>query len=136
MEYRVLGPLEVLAAGGEKLALGGAMQRSVLASLLLRRGQTVARDRLIDDLWDKPPETAARTVQVYVSRLRHQLPSGAIESHPGGYRLVVDGAELDLEMFEQRAQEGIRHSPPATTSRPRPCFGERSRSGGGRHWSD
>jgi class 3 adenylate cyclase/tetratricopeptide (TPR) repeat protein/DNA-binding winged helix-turn-helix (wHTH) protein len=106
MEYRVLGPLEVLAAGGEKLALGGAMQRSVLASLLLRRGQTVARDRLIDDLWDKPPETAARTVQVYVSRLRHQLPSGAIESHPGGYRLVVDGAELDLEMFEQRAQEG------------------------------
>jgi hypothetical protein len=33
MEYRVLGSLEVLAASGEKLALGGAMQQSVLASL-------------------------------------------------------------------------------------------------------
>ena len=62
MEYRVLGSLEVLAASGEKLALGGAMQQSVLASLLLRAGQTVALERLVDDLWDEPPETAARTV--------------------------------------------------------------------------
>jgi class 3 adenylate cyclase len=106
MEYRVLGPLEVLAAGGEKLALGGAMQQSVLASLLLRAGQTVALERLVDDLWDEPPETAARTVQAYVSRLRHELPHGAIESRPGGYTLVLDGAELDLEMFEQLAEEG------------------------------
>jgi class 3 adenylate cyclase len=106
MEYRVLGPLEVLAAGGQKLALGGAMQQSVLASLLLRAGKTVALERLIDDLWDEPPESAARTVQVYVSRLRHELPQGAIESRPGGYRLALDGADLDLEMFEQRAEEG------------------------------
>jgi len=106
MEYRVLGPLEVLAAGGEKLALGGAMQQSVLASLLLRAGQTVALERLIDDLWDEAPETAARTVQAYISRLRHELPKGAIESRPGGYRLVLDGAELDLSTFEQRAEEG------------------------------
>jgi class 3 adenylate cyclase/tetratricopeptide (TPR) repeat protein len=106
MEYRVLGPLEVLAAGGEKLALGGAMQQSVLASLVLRAGQTVALERLIDDLWDEPPETAARTVQAYVSRLRHELPKGAIESRPGGYRLVLDGGIFDLETFERRAEEG------------------------------
>jgi hypothetical protein len=36
MEYRVLGPLEVLDASGRKLRLGGAMQQGVLASLLLR----------------------------------------------------------------------------------------------------
>jgi predicted ATPase/DNA-binding SARP family transcriptional activator len=106
MEYRVLGPLEVLAAGGEKLALGGAMQQSVLASLLLRAGQTVALERLIDDLWDEPPETATRTVQVYVSRLRHELPEGAIESRRGGYMLVLDGAEFDLETFERGAEQG------------------------------
>src|SRR5262245_28547664 len=106
MEYRVLGPLEVLTADGEKLALGGAMQQSVLASLLLRAGQTVAVDRLIDDLWDEPPETATRTIRTYVSRLRHELPKGAIESRRGGYRLVLDGAELDLEMFERHAGEG------------------------------
>jgi hypothetical protein len=48
MEYRVLGPLEVLAAGGEKLALGGAMQQNVLAALLIQAGKTVVLERLID----------------------------------------------------------------------------------------
>src|SRR6266566_1040426 len=108
MEYRVLGPREVHAAGGEKHALGGAMQQSVLASLLLRAGQTVPLERLVGDLWDEPPETAARTIQAYVSRLRQELPKGAIESRPGGYRLVLDHGDLDLEAFERRAEEGHR----------------------------
>src|SRR6266496_5823531 len=103
MEYRVLGPLEVLAAGGEKLALGGAMQQSVLASLLLRAGQTVALERLIDDLWDEPPETAARTLQAYVSRLRHELPEGAIESCLGGHRPPLNAAVPDLALIQHAA---------------------------------
>src|SRR2546421_2701966 len=106
MEYRVLGPLEVLVAGGEKLPLGGAMQQSVLVSLLLRAGQAVGLERLIDDLWDEPPETAARTVQAYISRLRHQLPEGMIESRPGGYVLLLNGDRLDLHTFEQTSEQG------------------------------
>jgi class 3 adenylate cyclase len=106
MEYRLLGPLEVLDGSGHKLPLGGARQQSVLASLLLRAGQTVALDRLIDELWEEPPSTAAKTVRVYVSRLRHELPDGAIESRPGGYAFVLDGDELDLDAFERRAEEG------------------------------
>jgi class 3 adenylate cyclase len=108
MEYRLLGPLEVLDASGRKLPLGGAMQQSVLASLLLRAGKTVGLDRLIDDLWDDPPESAARTVQAYISRLRHQLPEGMIESRPGGYRLALDRGNLDLETFGRQAEEGHR----------------------------
>jgi class 3 adenylate cyclase/tetratricopeptide (TPR) repeat protein len=106
MEYRVLGPLEVLDASGQKVSLGGAMQQSVLASLLLRAGQTVALDRLIDELWDEPPATAARTVQAYVSRLRRKLPEGAIARRAGGYEVVLAGDELDLTTFEQRAEDG------------------------------
>jgi class 3 adenylate cyclase len=106
MEYRVLGPLEVLDENGQKLRLGGTQQQSVLASLLLRTGQTVALERLVDGLWEKPPATASRTVQAYISRLRRELPNGAIESRPGGYTLVADGAELDLQTFERRAAEG------------------------------
>jgi DNA-binding SARP family transcriptional activator len=106
MEYHLLGPLEVLDTSGQKLSLGGAMQQSVLALLLLRAGQTVALDRLVDELWEEPPETAPRTVQAYVSRLRHALPKGAIESHPGGYRLALESDELDLARFERRAGEG------------------------------
>ena len=106
MEYRVLGPLEVLDESGQKVSLGGAMQQSVLASLLLHAGQTVALDRLIDELWDEPPATAARTVQAYVSRLRRELPDGAIETRAGGYAFVLRGDELDLTKFKQRADDG------------------------------
>jgi predicted ATPase/DNA-binding SARP family transcriptional activator len=106
MEYRVLGPLEVLDPSGRRLSVGGAMQQSVLASLLIRAGQTVPLERLVDDLWDEPPPTAARTIQAYVSRLRHELPKGTIESRPGGYSLVLNGGKLDLDTFEQRAEAG------------------------------
>jgi hypothetical protein len=50
MEYRVLGSLEVLDENGQKLRLGGIRQQSVLASLLLRAGRTVALERLVDEL--------------------------------------------------------------------------------------
>ena len=106
MEYRVLGSLEVLDHGGHRLPLGGTRQQTVLASLLLRAGRTVPLERLVDELWEKPPQTAAKTVQVYVSRLRHELEPRAIESRPGGYALVLDGDELDLARFERIADEG------------------------------
>ena len=106
MEYRVLGPLEVLDASGQKISLGGAMQQSVLAALLLRAGQTVTLDRLVDELWDEPPPTATRTVQAYVSRLRHALPSGVIERRPGGYVLVLGNDELDEAKFEDGVEAG------------------------------
>jgi len=108
MEYRLLGPLEVLDGSGHKLPLGGVRQQTVLASLLLRAGQTVGLERLVDEVWEEPPATAARTVQAYVSRLRHELREGAIESRPGGYALVLDDDELDLRVFEQSAEEGRR----------------------------
>jgi class 3 adenylate cyclase len=106
MEYRVLGSLEVIDSTGHRLPLGGAKQQAVLASLLLRAGQTVALERLIDELWDDPPETAAKTIQVYVSRIRHELPAGAIESRPGGYKLLLDGNQLDLRVFQRAAEDG------------------------------
>src|SRR6185312_15307965 len=106
MEYRVLGSLEVVDGRGLPLALGGARQQSVLASLILRAGRTVPLERLVEELWEKPPKTAEKTVQVYVSRLRRQLEARAIESRPGGYALVLDGDQLDLARFEQMSGEG------------------------------
>jgi class 3 adenylate cyclase len=106
MEYRVLGSLEVLDASGKQVPLGGARQRTVLGSLLLRAGETVPLERLVDELWERPPETAAKTVQVYVSRLRRLLSPGAIESRSGGYALRLDGDVLDLTQFERLAVEG------------------------------
>jgi DNA-binding SARP family transcriptional activator len=60
MEYRVLGPLEILD-GDRPLSLGGAKQRALLALLVLNANRVVSRERLISALWgDDPPETGWR----------------------------------------------------------------------------
>ena len=84
-EFRLLGPLEVRVRG-ESLPLGGLKQRALLAVLLLHANRTVARERLIDELWgDAPPETAVKAVHGYVSRLRKVLPAGTLQTRPSGY---------------------------------------------------
>lgn len=101
LEFRVLGPLEV-AGGGELLALGGAKQRAVLAVLLLRAGEVVPLERLIDEVWGSdPPPSAAHTVESYVSRLRQLLNgSGPIIARRGaGYAIDLQGAQLDSLAF-------------------------------------
>ena len=106
MEYRVLGPLEVLN-GQRSLPLAGAKQRSLLALLLLHANHVLSRDRLIDELWgNKPPETAVQSLQVYVSRLRKLLPAETLLTRPPGYLLEVEPAELDLHCFERLLGEG------------------------------
>src|SRR5262249_57363756 len=101
MEYRVLGPLEVLAGEGP-LPLGGAKQRALLALLLLDANRVVSRERLIDALWgDDPPETAVTTIQVYVSRLRKLLPAGTLLTQGRGYVLEVETDAIDLLRCER-----------------------------------
>jgi len=105
MDYRVLGPLEVLDGEGP-LPLGGAKQRALLALLVHNANRVVSRERLIDDLWgDAPPETAVTTVQVYVSRLRKLLPDATLETRPPGYLLVAEPATIDLRRFEALVAE-------------------------------
>src|SRR3954447_12387886 len=73
MDFRALGPLE-LWANAEALPLVGAKTRALLAVLLLRASEVVARDVLIDALWgDDPPATATHTLDAYVHRLRKAL---------------------------------------------------------------
>jgi DNA-binding SARP family transcriptional activator len=109
MRYGILGPLEVLGESGLPLALGGTKQRAVLAILLLRTGEVVSADRLMDDLWgDDPPETAANTLQVYISQLRKTLRVGGAEplvTQSPGYRFEVGHGELDLHGFDRLTHE-------------------------------
>ena len=73
MRYLILGPLEI-RDGATEVALRGGQQRKLLAILLLHDGEVVSSDRLIDELWaGKPPGTAAKALQGYVSSLRKQL---------------------------------------------------------------
>ena len=105
MEFRLLGPLEVIEHD-RPVALGGAQSRALLAILLLHRDQVVSRDRLIDELWgEAPPITAGKIVQVYVSRLRKQLGEARLVTRPPGYLLRAGPAELDLDRFERLVAE-------------------------------
>jgi DNA-binding SARP family transcriptional activator len=100
--YRLLGPLEVLAADGEPLVLGGQKQRGVLALLLLRANQVVSTESLIAALWgESPPRTTATSLQNVIVSLRKLLGPDALETRPPGYRLVADADAIDLARFER-----------------------------------
>ena len=76
VEFRVLGPLEVVE-DGRVVPLGGRKQRVVLARLLLRANQLVPTSTLIDDVWgDDPPEAVRNSLQSYVSHLRKAFGEG------------------------------------------------------------
>jgi DNA-binding SARP family transcriptional activator len=100
MEFRILGPLEVLDEG-KPFALGTLKERLVLAVLLLHANEFVSRERLIDELWgEAPPPTARKAVNVYISKLRQTLARDGhdpIATADGGYRLVVEPDCLDAD---------------------------------------
>jgi DNA-binding SARP family transcriptional activator len=107
LEFRLLGEIAVLA-DGSPLDIGGVRQRSVLALLLLQRDRAISTELLADRLWpDDQPLSSIKTVQVYVSRLRHALgaESGRLTSTSSGYRLTVADDEFDVARFERGLRE-------------------------------
>jgi DNA-binding SARP family transcriptional activator len=106
LEFRLLGPLEA-RLDDRPLPLGGIRQRGLLALLLLRANEVVARDRLIDELWrDHAPESAANALAALVARLRRALPPDVLVTRSGGYEARVDPAAVDLHRFERLVEEG------------------------------
>jgi predicted ATPase/DNA-binding SARP family transcriptional activator len=110
VEFRVLGPLEVVAAG-QPLDLGTPRQRTLLGLLLVHASEVVSYDRVVEELWDgDPPATARHTLQGYVHRLRRTLGADAwrLTTRPPGYQLKVATGELDAQRFQDLATAGRR----------------------------
>lgn len=114
MEFRILGPLEVVEEG-QSLPLAAGKQRSLLVILLLRANEVVSTDELIDGLWgERPPATASKSIQIYVSQLRKALgdsrtpesDSAVLTTRGHGYEMRVGPGELDLQRFEHLVEEG------------------------------
>jgi DNA-binding SARP family transcriptional activator len=106
MEFRILGPIEAVGPDGASLALGGNGPRALLAALLLQQGLAVTRDRLVEALWEAPPESAPHAIEVYVSRLRRTLGSDRIRRQGHAYRAAAAAEELDLSRFRTLARTG------------------------------
>jgi DNA-binding SARP family transcriptional activator len=118
VEFRILGPVEVMAQG-RPLPIGGARQRALLALLLTRANEIVSFDRIIDELWGpEPPEGAASALQQRVSQLRKAIaPSDAIVTRGGGYSIRVTPDEFDLLRFERLVEEAQRTAPEVAAAR-------------------
>jgi predicted ATPase/DNA-binding SARP family transcriptional activator len=108
VDFRILGPLEVVGEG-RPIALGSAKQRTLLGVLLLHPNEVVSSGRLADELWgERPPVSAEKLVQGYVSQLRKTLGPEAIETRPTGYRVRTEPAQLDAATFERLSAEARR----------------------------
>ena len=108
LEFRLLGPLEVLV-DGTPARLGGPRQRALLALLLVHANEVVPVARLVDEVWgDDPPVTAGNVLQTYVSQLRKALGRDAIGTRGRGYVVAVPDGALDLRRFERHASAGAQ----------------------------
>ncbi|MET8764184.1 BTAD domain-containing putative transcriptional regulator [Lentzea sp. NPDC004782] len=105
VQFRILGPLEVLV-DGRALALGGPQQRALLGLLLLAANRVVSQQRLMTDLWgDSPPATVKNLLHGCVSGLRRVLPPGRLVTRSPGYLVRVSRGELDADEFERLAAD-------------------------------
>jgi predicted ATPase/DNA-binding SARP family transcriptional activator len=106
-EIRVLGAIEIVADEGP-VALGALQQRRLLAALATHAGETRSADLLIEALWNAAaPPSAAKVLQIYVSRLRKVLPATVrIRTRGAGYALELEDGSLDAARFERLLNEG------------------------------
>src|SRR5262245_3892603 len=105
MEFLLLGPFEV-RDGDAPVPLPRKKHRALLALLLLRAGEVVSADTLIEELWgEQAPKTALPALRNYVSQLRTALGAGLSETRASGYIAHVEPDQIDLVRFERLATQ-------------------------------
>ncbi|MGC4876040.1 BTAD domain-containing putative transcriptional regulator [Micromonospora sp. DT43] len=107
MDIRVLGNTAA-SVGDQRLDLGPARQRCVLAALLMDANDVVSIDQIVERVWgDRRPQRTREALYSYLSRLRRVLsPAGVtLDRSAGGYLLGVDPEQLDLTRFHRLARD-------------------------------
>lgn len=103
MEFKILGPVEAIAADG-LIVIPPARVRTLLAVLLARPGRVLSASELVDAVWgDSPPSNPKPTVQNYVARLRKYVGADVVQTRPNGY--LIDVEPTDLETFRRKVAE-------------------------------
>src|SRR5437588_7059255 len=101
VELRLLGPLEAWD-NTQRLPLGPKKQTALLALLLIQRRLPVSIDQLVEDLWHgRPPMSAQKSIQVYVSNLRKVLGSQLLQTRGHAYLLEISADQVDGDRFER-----------------------------------
>ncbi|MFF9319227.1 winged helix-turn-helix domain-containing protein [Streptomyces sp. NPDC014735] len=136
--FGILGTIEV-RRDGVPVDAGHAVQRRVLAALLVDAERVVSADALVDRVWGDAGTTSGRTkLYGYVSRLRQVLAGRAAaltRERGGGYRLAVEPASVDVHRFRElsglaRKAGTDERAEGALARGPRPVAGQRVRRRG------
>lgn len=110
MEFRILGPLEVVD-GTTVVRVAAGRERRLLLLLLIHSPQPVSLSAIVDALWpDDPPSSAQKIVQNYVLRLRKALGADTIETVADGYALLAASHNIDARVAQEqlaRAKEAL-----------------------------
>ena len=107
IEVRVLGSVEVLAAG-HTVPLDAPKRRALVTLLALNANRVVSTGEIMAALWgDSPPASARAQVQSLVHGVRTRLAEATgsaamLETRSPGYLLRLGAGELDLLTFEHR----------------------------------
>jgi DNA-binding SARP family transcriptional activator len=112
MKFRLLGPLEIRTGEDDWRGIGAPKWRSVLAALLIKAGQIVPADALINEVWgETPPAKAGNLISIYVLRLRRLLgdtDSTVLVTRAPGYLLRLAPGDTDAQVFEELVRAGLR----------------------------
>lgn len=124
LEFRILGPLEIMA-GPSRVPPGGTRQQIVLSSLLLEANRVVPISRLTDAIYGVDvPSTGRAQTQICISSLRRLFAShgspDAIQTRSQGYVLQLDHPDLDMNRHDSliaRAREETEAHRPSAAAR-------------------
>ncbi len=114
MRILVLGPVELTAANGARVPLGGPKPKALLLALLQQRGKVVSLSQIIDLIWDEsPPSTASASVHTYVSALRRGIVAAGgtgatLATRAPGYLLNVPATATDVGAFAAHVDRARR----------------------------
>ena len=104
MEFRILGPVELLS-GGQSHKLGARKERGVLAILLWELGRPIPAETLVSRIWgDDASDGALESLYQNVSRLRKSLRNAGgtgreLPNGSGSYVLNVSRQDVDAWRF-------------------------------------
>jgi DNA-binding SARP family transcriptional activator len=106
----VLGPMLVVDDVRGEVAVPAARLRALLAALVVRANRVVAVDELADIMWDgAEPAGAAKTIRVYVVRLRQALGpeiADRVLTRDPGYVCRLADHESDVLQLESLCAQG------------------------------
>jgi DNA-binding SARP family transcriptional activator len=119
VRFGVLGPVAAWDGAGNAIALKGPRHRAVLARLIIARRRVVPVTRLVEDLWDDPPDGAVGAVRTFVAALRRALeperppraPAGLLVTEGPGYALRAEPDAVDAWRFERAVADAATLPP-------------------------